>query len=227
MKYEIIGDVLPAVILYLQEGESVLTEGGAMSWMSPNMQMQTTSGGGVKKMIGRAFSGESLFQNVYTATGGNGMIACASSFPGAIKAFDIIPGKGIIMQKRAFLCAERGVQLSTHIQKKIGGGLFGGEGFIMQKVSGNGLCFAEFDGSIVSYDLQNGEEMIVDTGNLAAMEGSCSLEIRKVPGVKNMFFGGEGLFNTVVSGPGKIWIQTMPIPNLANIIRAYIPTSSN
>lgn len=227
MKYEIIGDVLPAVILYLQEGESILTEGGAMSWMSPNMQMQTTSGGGVKKMIGRAFSGESLFQNIYTATGGNGMIACASSFPGAIKAFDITPGKGIIMQKRAFLCSERGVQLSTYIQKKIGGGLFGGEGFIMQKVSGNGLCFAEFDGSIVSYDLQNGEEMIVDTGNLAAMEESCSLEIRKVPGVKNMLFGGEGLFNTVVSGPGKIWIQTMPIPNLANIIRAYIPTSSN
>ncbi len=225
MRYEIKGDTLPVVILYPEAGESIITEGGAMSWMSPNMQMQT-SGGGFGKMLGRAFSGESLFQNIYTAQGGPGMLACASSFPGSIQAFQITPGSSMIFQKSAFLCAEAGVTLSVHFQKRLGAGFFGGEGFIMQKISGQGLCFAEFDGSVMQYQLQPGQQIIVDTGNLAAMTESCSMDIKTVPGIKNALFGGEGLFNTVITGPGTVWLQTMSVASLAGVISKYIPKSN-
>lgn len=194
--------------------------------MSPNMLMETTSNGGIGKAFGRAFSGEKMFQNVYTAQGGPGMIAFASSFPGSIKAFQIEPGQDMIFQKSAFLASEAGVQLSVHFRKKLGSGLFGGEGFIMQKVSGHGTMFAEFDGHVVEYELQAGQQIVIDTGYLAAMSGTCSMDIQSVPGVKNMLFGGEGIFNTVISGPGHVWLQTMPISNVAGAIRPYIPTSS-
>ena len=167
-----------------------------------------------------------MFQNVYTAQGGPGMIAFASSFPGSIKAFQIAPGQDMIFQKSAFLASEAGVQLSVHFRKKLGSGLFGGEGFIMQKVSGHGTMFAEFDGHVVEYELQAGQQIVIDTGYLAAMSGTCSMDIQSVPGVKNMLFGGEGIFNTVISGPGHVWLQTMPISNVAGVIRPYIPTSS-
>ena len=225
MQYEIKGDTLPVVILYPNAGESIITEGGAMSWMSPNMQMQT-SGGGFGKMLGRAFSGESIFQNIYTAQGGPGMIACASSFPGSIEAFQITPGSSMILQKSAFLCAEAGVQLSVHFQKRLGAGFFGGEGFILQKISGQGLCFAEFDGCVVKYQLQPGQQLIVDTGNLAAMTESCTMDIKTVPGIKNALFGGEGLFNTVITGPGTVWLQSMSVASLAGLISRYIPKSN-
>lgn len=147
MRYEIKGETLPVVVCYLESGEKMITERGSMSWMSPNMEMQTTSNGGIGKVFGRAFSGEALFQNTYTAQGGNGMIAFASSFPGSIKAFQVSPGNEMIFQKSAFLAGEAGVELSIHFHKKVGSGLFGGEGFILQKVSGMGTVFAEFDGS--------------------------------------------------------------------------------
>lgn len=226
MRYEILGETLPVVICQLEGGEKMITEGGAMSWMSPNMLMETTSNGGIGKAFGRAFSGEKMFQNVYTAQGGPGMIAFASSFPGSIKAFQIEPGQDMIFQKSAFLASEAGVQLSVHFRKKLGSGLFGGEGFIMQKVSGHGTMFAEFDGHVVEYELQAGQQIVIDTGYLAAMSGTCSMDIQSVPGVKNMLFGGEGIFNTVISGPGHVWLQTMPISNVAGAIRPYIPTSS-
>lgn len=226
MRYQIQGETLPVVICELEGGEKMITEGGAMSWMSPNMLMETTSNGGIGKAFGRAFSGEKMFQNIYTAQGGPGMIAFASSFPGSIKAFQIEPGKEMIFQKSAFLASEAGVELSVHFRKKIGSGLFGGEGFIMQKVSGYGTMFAEFDGHVVEYDLQEGQQIVIDTGYLAAMSASCSMDIRSVPGVKNMLFGGEGIFNTIISGPGHVWLQTMPISNVAGAIRPYIPTSS-
>ena len=226
MKYQIKGETLPVVICELEGGEKMITEGGAMSWMSPNMLMETTSNGGLGKAFGRAFSGEKMFQNVYTAQGGPGMIAFASSFPGSIKAFNIEPGHEMIFQKSAFLASEAGVQLSVHFRKKIGSGLFGGEGFIMQKVSGQGIMFAEFDGHVVEYELQPGQQIVIDTGYLAAMSASCSMDIKSVPGVKNMLFGGEGIFNTVITGPGHVWLQTMPISNVAGAIRPYIPTSS-
>jgi uncharacterized protein (AIM24 family) len=170
-------------------------------------------------------TGENMFQNVYTAQGGSGMIAFASCFPGSVKAFEIGPGKEMILQKSAFLASEAGVKLEVHINKKLGSGLFGGEGFIMQKVSGQGIVFAEFDGHVVEYELAAGQQIVVDTGHLAAMDATCSMDIQQVKGVKNMLFGGEGLFNTIVSGPGKVYLQTMPISNVAGVIQPFITTS--
>ena len=224
MRYEIQGETLPVVICYLEAGEMMICEGGAMSWMSPNMKMETTSNGGIGKSIGRALAGEKLFQNIYTAEGGPGMIAFASSFPGSIKAFEIGPGKEIVFQKGAYLAAESGVTLSAHIKKKIGVGLFGGEGFIMQKTTGQGIVFAEFDGHVVEYELQAGQQMILDTGHLAAMSATCEIDVKTVAGAKNALLGGEGFFNTVITGPGHIWLQTMPISNVAGAIRPFIPT---
>ena len=226
MRYEILGETLPVVICQLEGGEKMITEGGGMSWMSPNMLMETTTNGGLGKAFGRMFSGEKMFQNVYTAEGGTGMIAFASSFPGSIKAYEIAPGEEMIFQKSAFLAGEAGVELSVFFNKKFSSGLFGGEGFIMQKISGYGTVFAEFDGHIVEYELQPGQQIVVDTGHHAAMTATCKMEIKSVPGVKNMLFGGEGLFNTVISGPGKVWLQTMPISNVAGILRPYLPSGS-
>ena len=222
MQYSIEGAPLPVVICNLGAGEQMITEKGAMSWMSPNMRMETR-GGGVGKMFGRMFSGESMFQNVYTAEGGPGMIAFASSFPGSILAFNIEPGREMICQKSAFLASEMGVQLSVHFQRKLGAGFFGGEGFIMQKLSGRGTAFIEIDGYVKEYQLGPGQKIIIDTGYLAAMESTCSIDIVTVPGVKNMLFGGEGIFNTVVTGPGKIYIQSMPASQLAAAINPHIP----
>lgn len=225
MRYEIKGEPTPVVICHVESGETMITESGSMVWMSPNMEMET-SGGGLGKMFSRAFSGENLFQNIYTARG-QGMIAFGSSFPGKIIPLEIGPGREMILQKKAFLAAERGVDLSIHFNKKLGTGLFGGEGFIMQRLSGQGTAFAEIDGDLVIYNLAPGQQMVVDTGNVAGFETTVSMEIRQVPGLKNAFFGGEGLFNTVLTGPGKIWLQTMPVMNVAMAIRPFIPTSSN
>ena len=226
MRYEIKGETLPVVVCYLEGGEQMITERGSMSWMSPNMKMETTTGGGIGKAIGRMFAGEALFQNRYTAQGGNGLIAFASSFPGQINAYEIGPGREIIVQKSGFLAAESGVELSVFFQKKLGSGFFGGEGFIMQRLSGRGTAFLEFDGHIVDYELQPGQQIVVDSGYLAAMDSTCSIEVRTVPGLKNMVFGGEGLFNTVVTGPGRVWLQTMPISNVAQLILSFMPPKS-
>jgi len=225
MKYQIYGEPLPVVSCQVSAGETLITERGSMSWMSPNMKMETSTNGGIGKALGRMFSGDSIFQNRYTAMGGEGMIAFASSFPGSIRAFEIAPGNNMIVQKSAFLASEAGVELSLHFQKKLGAGLFGGEGFIMQKLSGRGIAFVEIDGYAVEYVLQPGQSMIIDTGYLAAMTEGCSMEIQTVPGVKNMLFGGEGIFNTVVTGPGKIILQTMPVSNVAATIRPFMPSA--
>lgn len=226
MKYEIKGENLPVVICNLEAGESLITEGGAMSWMSPNMQMET-SGGGLGKMFGRMLSHESLFMNTYTAQGSEGMIAFASSFPGSIVAVEITPDKPIIAQKSAFLAATPGVELSVFFQKKGMTGFFGGEGFIMQKISGNGIAFLEIDGSAISYDLSAGQQLVVDTGNLAFVDASCSIDIQTVKGLKNKMFGGEGFFNTVITGPGKVTLQTLSIPGFASVIAPYVATKSS
>lgn len=227
MQYKIQGDNLPVVICQLEANERMITQRGGMAWMSPNMQMDTTSNGGFGKAFGRMFSGDSFFQNVYTAQGGNGLIAFASSFPGEIIPFEIHPGQEYILQKRAFLASEAGVNLTVHFHKKVASGLFGGEGFILQRVSGNGIVFAEFDGSVVEYELKPGQQIVVDTGNLAAMSASCQFDIQTVPGLKNVMFGGEGLFHTVITGPGHVWLQTMPISSVANALRPYFPSSGN
>lgn len=223
MKYSIEGTPLPVVICDLEAGEKMITEKGAMSWMTPNMKMETV-GGGMGKMVGRMFSGEAMFQNHYTAEGGPGQIAYASSFPGSILAFEIAPGKEVIAQKSAFLAATAGVQLSVAFQKKLGSGFFGGEGFIMQKLSGQGTAFVEIDGYVKEYELAPGQSMLIDTGYLAAMEGGCTIDITTVKGLKNKFLGGEGFFNTVVTGPGKIYLQSMPVNQMASTLVPFLPT---
>ena len=223
MRYNITGEPMPVVICDVEAGESMITEKGSMVWMSPNMDMQT-SAGGIGRAFGRMFSGESMFQNIYTAKGGPGMIAFASSFPGSIRAVDITPNRPIVVQKSGFLASEAGVELSVFFQKKAAAGFFGGEGFILQRLSGQGTAFLEIDGSAVEYDLQPGQQIVVDTGNLAMLDATCTVDVRSVKGVKNMLFGGEGLFNTVVTGPGRVVLQSMPISNFAGAIAAILPS---
>lgn len=225
MQYKIQGEPMPVVICELEANESMITEKGSMVWMSPNVEMQT-SAGGFGKAFGRMFSGESIFQNVYTAKGGPGMIAFASTFPGAIRAVRVTPDHPIIAQKSAFLAATDGVELSVFFQKKVGTGFFGGEGFLMQKVSGSGMAFFEIDGSAVEYELKPGQKLVVDTGNLALMDATCAVDIQAVKGVKNVLFGGEGVFNTVVTGPGRIVLQTMPLSGFAGAIASVLPKSN-
>lgn len=223
MKYEIKGEPLPVVVCELENGESVTCESGAMAWMSNNMEMKTKSGG-LGKMFGKMVSGENLFSNTYTAKGGPGLIAFASSFPGSIRAIEITPNHPIVVQKSGYLASEPGVELSVFFQKKVMGGFFGGEGFIMQKLSGNGTAFVEIDGSVVEYELGAGEQLIVDTGYLAMMEATCTMDVKTVKGLTNKFLGGEGAFNTVITGPGKVWVQTMPIANVAGLIASLMPS---
>lgn len=226
MQYKIEGTPLPVVICQLDRGECMMTEKGSMSWMTPNMRMETTSNGGIGKALGRMLAGESIFQNRYTSEGGEGMIAFASSFPGTILPVEITPDRPVIVQKSAFLAGVESVDISLFLQKKLGAGFFGGEGFIMQKLSGKGIVFVEIDGSTVEYDLAPGQQMIVDTGYLAMMDATCSMDITAVKGAKNMFFGGEGAFNTVITGPGKIVLQTMPVNSVAGALIPFMPSGN-
>ncbi|MER2142794.1 MAG: TIGR00266 family protein [Eubacteriales bacterium] len=225
MKYQIKGETMPVVICQLEAGESVICEAGAMSWMSPNLEMET-SGGGAGKVFGRMFSGEGMFQNRYTARKGAGMIAFASKFPGDIRAVEITRDSPVICQKGAFLASTEGVELSVAFQQKFSTGLFGGEGFIMQKLSGNGTAFIEIDGSTIEYNLEHGQQMLIDTGYLAMMDATVKMEIQKIKGLKNVMLGGEGLFNTLVTGPGRVVIQTMPISGFAAFIASLLPRKS-
>ena len=225
MKYQIKGEPMPVVICQLEAGESVICESGAMSWMSPNLEMET-SGGGAGKVFGRMFSGEGMFQNRYTARKGAGMIAFASKFPGDIRAVEITRDSPVICQKGAFLASTEGVELSVAFQQKFSTGLFGGEGFIMQKLSGSGTAFIEIDGSTVEYNLEHGQQMLIDTGYLAMMDATVKMEIQKIKGLKNVMLGGEGLFNTLVTGPGRVVIQTMPISGFAAFIASLLPRKS-
>ena len=215
MQYEIVGTPFPAVVCTLQRGEKMKTERGSMVWMDPCMKMETGSEGGIGGFFARTFAGEGGFQNTYTAEA-DGIIAFGSSFPGQILPIQIQPGQSFIAQKMAFLASEDGVQMDIHFNQKLGGGFFGGEGFIMQRLSGQGVAFLECDGSLVKYELAPGQSMIVDTGNVLG-------DIQKVQGVKNVLFGGEGLFNTRLTGPGTIYLQTMPLATVADVIAAHLP----
>lgn len=225
MKYEITGGAFPIVTCHLQDGEKMITESGSMVWMTPSMEMQT-SGGGIGKMFSRMLSGENIFQNIYTAHG-ESMITFGSSFPGRVMPVAISPDHEMIVQKSSFLAAESGVELSIHFSKKLGAGIFGGEGFILQRLSGQGMAFVEIDGELVEYELAPGQQLLVDTGNVAGFEPTVSMDIKQVQGLKNVVFGGEGLFHTLLTGPGKVWLQTMPISSVAAAITPYIPTRSD
>ncbi len=227
MKYVIQGGQLPVVICELAANEEMFTESGSMCWMSDNMVMSTNMEGGFLKGLGRAFSGDSMFIASYRADGGPGMIAYSSSFPGNILPIELAAGQSVICQKRAFMAAQRGVTLTMHFQKKLGAGLVGGEGFILQRITGPGLAFIEIDGSVVEYNLAPNQRMKVGTGHVAMMDDSVAFDITTVKGFKNVLFGGEGLFLTTLTGPGRVYLQSMPIENLAKSIIPYIPHSNN
>lgn len=221
MRYTIEGGSLPVAICELQPGEVLISEAGGRTWMTGDIETEASTEGGLGKGIGRMLSGESLFLSRYTARA-QGQIAFASSFPGSIIPYELKAGESIIAQKRAFMAATYGVNISLYLQKKIGSGFFGGEGFIMQKITGPGIVFLEIDGYSKEYTLGYGEQIVCDTGVAAFMQETCSLDIRTVKGLKNVLFGGEGLFDTVITGPGKVWLQTMPISSLAGRISPYI-----
>lgn len=227
MEYEIKGDNLPVVICKLESGERMVSQAGAMGWMSDNIVMDTNMKGGLKGGLGRMFSGESLFLNTFISDRGSGTIAFPSSFPGRIIALELMAGESVIAQKDAFLSSEESVSLEVFFKKKLAAGLFGGEGFILQKVTGPGVVFFEMDGHIEEYDLKPGEIMKVDTGHVAMFEKSVSFDIETVKGMKNVLFGGEGLFLTTLTGPGKVYLQTMPIQNLAGQVARLIPSKSD
>ncbi len=223
MRYEIEGGSLPALVIQLEPGEGLVSESGGRTWIRGPIATDVKADGGLGGSIGRMFSGESLFLNHYKARGA-GEIAFTSSFPGRIISRQLAPGESVICQKRAFLCATEGTQLSIFFRKKVGAGLFGGEGFIMQKVTGPGLAFFEIDGYCKEYNLAAGEELVCDTGVVAMMDESCKMDVRMVGSVKNALFGGEGLVDTVITGPGKVMLQTMPIYKVAGAIAPFIAT---
>ena len=222
MNYNIEGGSLPAVVINLNQGESIISEAGGRTWSRGPVVTESKAEGGAKKSIGRMFMGESLFMSKYTAQG-PAEIAFSSSFPGRIIAKELGPGQSIVCQKTAFLCASYGVELSVHFQKKLGAGFFGGEGFIMQRVTGPGIVFLEVDGYCKEYDLVQGEQLVCDTGVVAVMDETCDLDIQMVKGAKNVLFGGEGLIDTVVTGPGKVYLQTMTIEKLAKLMIPFLP----
>ena len=224
MKYEVKGDSLPVLCVQLDPGEEIICQSGAMSWMDPGIEMKTESGG-LGKVFGRMVSGESMFTNRYVAKAG-GEIAFASGFPGSIMAMEVTPDRPIIAQKGAFLASTTGVETSVYLQKKVGNMFFGGEGLIMQKFSGSGIVFLEVDGYAVEYNLEAGQSKTIDTGYLVMMDSTCNMEIVMIKGVKNVLFGGEGLFNTVVQGPGRIIVQSMPKEQLAALISSLIPSKN-
>lgn len=225
MKYSIDGGNLPVLKVSLEKGETIQCESGAMSWMDDEIEMQTEAGG-IGKLFGRLLTNENAFLNTYQANR-DGEIAFSSKFPGSIQAIEVTPGNGIIVQKGSFLASFGDITNEVYIQKKISGGLFGGEGFLMRRFTGKGIVFLEIDGSAHEYEISAGDCKIVDTGYVACMSESCNLEIRTIKGVKNMLFGGEGLFNTVVYGPGRVTLQSMPISSTAMKLYQYMPHPSS
>jgi len=222
MEYEITGSTLQALKIKLAAGESVYTETGGMSWMTDNIDMKTNIKGGLVAGLKRKISGESLFLTTYTCEGSEGMVTFANEFPGAIIPMDLAAGQNIICQRDSFMCAQEGVLLEHHFHKRLGAGFFGGEGFILQKITGPGTAFIEIDGDKVQKKLEPGEKIKVDAGHIAAFDPTVSYDIGMVKGVSNVLFGGEGLFLATLTGPGNIILQTMPIRNLANKLRQYI-----
>lgn len=222
MKYKIKGNDMQVVEIELEKGEELFSEAGGMSWMSEGIEMKTNTRGGVLKGLGRMFSGESFFLNTFVAEKKSN-IAFSSEFPGKILAFDLSKGKQLICQKDSFMVAEKNVDLKLEFKKKLGAGLFGGEGFILQRVQGKGTVFLESAGELIEKTLKPKETIKVDTGHVAFFEDTVKYDIQMVKGIKNIFFGGEGLFLTTLEGPGKIWLQSMPLKNLARKIAQYLP----
>lgn len=226
MEFTIRGEVLQVVNIQLQAGESIFTERGGMGWMTPNVDMQTNARGGIGKSIGRMFSGESFFMTTYTASEGTALVSFCNEFPGKIIPLDLSEGETMVCQKDAFMVAQSSVKLETKFSKRFGAGLFGGEGFILQQITGPGKAFVEIAGEVTEYELQEGQVLKVDPGHIAMMTSSIDYDIARVKGIKNVLFGGEGLFLATVKGPGKVWLQSMPVAALAMKLIPYLPKKS-
>ncbi len=224
MEYEIHGTVMQALEIRLAQGEAVYTESGGMAWMSEGIDMKTSGRGGLGKSLGRMLSGESLFMTTYTCKAPQGLITFTPESPGKVIPVALKAGFSVICQKDAFMCAEESVDLAMHFRKRLGTGLFGGEGFILQKLTGPGTAFIEIAGEVQMVDLKAGERLKIDPGHIAMYEPTCDYDIQMIKGVMNWLGGGEGLFLATLTGPGKVWLQTMPLSNLANKLRRYIGT---
>jgi uncharacterized protein (TIGR00266 family) len=227
MKYEISGTTMPVVEITLDKGESVFTESGGMAWMDDGIAMQTSGKGGLGKMLGRALAGESLFMTTYTATRDAQQIAFVPEMPGSVLAIELNAGQSLIAQRNAFMVAQEGVEMQMHFRRKLGTGLFGGEGFVMQRLTGPGVVFVEIGGEVVKRELARGEVLKVDPGHIAMMDTEVDFDIEMVKGLGNIFLGGEGLFLAKLTGPGRVWLQTMPLYNLAMSIYQFLPKSSS
>ncbi|NBD36911.1 MAG: TIGR00266 family protein [Chloroflexi bacterium] len=226
MRYEIHGTTMQSLDVHLDAGEAMFTESGGMAWMKGNVEMKTNTKGGLMAGLGRKLAGESLFMTTYTSKEPDALVVFTPEAPGKVMAFRLEAGQSLICQKDAFMCAEDSVKLEMHFRKKLGAGFFGGEGFILQKVTGPGAVFLELPGEVREYTLESGQVMKVDPGHIAFFEPTINYDIEMVKGLTNMLFGGEGLFLATMRGTGKLWLQTMPLPNLASKLAKYIPTSS-
>jgi uncharacterized protein (TIGR00266 family) len=227
MDYEIRGTVMQSVQVNMQAGEAMYTESGGMAWMSDGISMDANMKGGLLSGLKRMVSGESLFLTDYKCEAASGFIVFAPEVPGKIIPLELKDGETVILQRDAFMAAASTVTLEMHMHKKFGAGFFGGEGLFWQKVTGPGLAFCEIDGEVVEYNLQAGQVLKVDPGHVAMMDPSVSFDITTVPGLKNMFLSGEGVFLATVAGPGRVWLQSMPLPNLAQRIIPFLPKSNN
>ncbi len=227
MDYKIYGTVMQTLDVHLKQGEAVYTESGGMAWMRGNIAMDTNTKGGVMAGLGRALSGESLFMTTYTCQSPDGLITFTPEVPGKVLDVQLASGQSLICQKDAFMCAQDSVQLEMHFRKKLGAGFFGGEGFILQKITGPGVAFIEIPGELREYELSKGATMRVDPGHIAMFEPTVKYDIARVKGLKNIFFSGEGLFLATLQGPGKVWMQSLPISNLAAKLARYMPTKSS
>jgi len=221
--HRIEGTTLPVLIVNLRPGDRIYSSSGGMSWMTQQVEMETNTGGGLGKMFKRALAGESLFVVDYYVNSGEGEVAFAAEFPGQIVELDLANGQEIIVQKDAFMCAEKEVDMDMHFRKRLGAGLFGGEGFILQKLTGPGMAFVNFDGEIVKKTLAAGEVLRVDTGHVAMFEPTVDFDVEMVKGFRNILLGGEGLFLATLRGPGAVWLQTMPMSKLAQRIAQFMP----
>ena len=227
MRYEIIGGSFPAVNVILDAGETVVTQSGAMAWCDSSIEMSTNAEGGLLKSIGRMFSGASLMFVRHTAVEDDSRITFSAAFPGSIKEFKVDADHEYFAQKSAFLVAEEGVNVDATVNKNFWAGLLGGECFILQKFTGEGTMLAEIDGSLVEIELAEGEQVKVETGHVALFESTCQYDVESVSGFKNIFFGGQGLFLTTLTGPGKVWLQTLTAQDMAQKLIPYMPTSSS
>ncbi len=224
MEYIIHGTVMQTLDVQLRKGEAIYTESGGMAWMRGDISMETSTRGGIMAGVGRMLSGESLFMTTYTCQSSEGLVVFTPEVPGKVLAMTLTSGETLICQKDSFMCAQDSVKLEMHFRKKLGAGLFGGEGFILQKITGPGIAFIEIPGEVREYALTAGDEMKVDPGHIAMFEPSVNYDITRVKGLKNIFFSGEGLFLANLKGPGKIWLQSLPLSNLAAKLSRYMPT---